>query len=92
MPIHDWTRVGDGMFHAFHVSWVSEIQEALNDGLLPPTYYAQAEQIAGPLGPDVLTLQTNGYPPAKEDPRRAGPAGSRSPRPPTRSAGLRRDG
>lgn len=58
MPIHDWTRVTDGTFHAFHTSWVSSIQEKLND-LLPPTYYAQAEQIAGPLGVDVLTLQTN---------------------------------
>ncbi len=62
MPIHDWTRVSDGTFHAFHVSWVSELQESLNSGLLPSSYYAQAEQIAGPLGPDVLTLQTNGYP------------------------------
>jgi hypothetical protein len=58
MPIHDWTSVGAGTFHAFHVSWISEIQEALNRDILPPTYYAQAEQIAGPLGPDVLTLQS----------------------------------
>jgi hypothetical protein len=60
MPIHDWTRVSDGTFHAFHVSWVSELQESLNSGLLPPDYYAQAEQIVGPLGPDVLTVQTGG--------------------------------
>jgi hypothetical protein len=65
MPIHDWTRVSDGTFHAFHVSWVSELQESLNSGLLPSAYYAQAEQIVGPLGPDVLTLQTNGCPPAE---------------------------
>jgi hypothetical protein len=58
MPIHDWTRVTAGTFHAFHLSWISEIQLALNSGVLPPTYYAQAEQIAGPLGPDVLTLQS----------------------------------
>ncbi|MCO6455311.1 MAG: DUF4058 family protein [Pirellulaceae bacterium] len=57
MPIHDWTRVSAGTWHAFHLSWISEIQESLNSGLLPPPYYAQAEQIAGPLGPDVLTLQ-----------------------------------
>ncbi len=57
MPIHDWTRVSAGTFHAFHLSWISEIQEALNSGLLPADYYAQAEQIAGPMGPDVLTLQ-----------------------------------
>jgi hypothetical protein len=64
MPIHDWTRVPDGTFHDFHLAWIAEIRNALNDGLLPDNYYAQAEQIAGPLGPDVLTLQTNGYPPA----------------------------
>lgn len=57
MPIHDWTSVGAGTWHAFHLSWISEIQLALNGGLLPPDYYAQAEQIAGPMGPDVLTLQ-----------------------------------
>lgn len=73
MPIHDWTRVTAGTWHAFHLSWISEIQEALNNGLLPPDYYSQAEQIAGPLGPDVLTLQeieeepTNGAAPQSND-------------------------
>jgi hypothetical protein len=56
MPIHDWTRVSAGTWHAFHLSWIAAIQEALNGGLLPADYYAQAEQIAGPLGPDILTL------------------------------------
>ncbi|HWG43222.1 MAG TPA: DUF4058 family protein [Gemmataceae bacterium] len=62
MPIHDWTRVDAGIFHHFHHTWITEIQRALNRGLLPPEYYALAEQIAGSLGPDVLTLQgpTNG--------------------------------
>jgi hypothetical protein len=63
MPIHDWTRVTAGTWHAFHLSWIADIQLALNEGLLPADYYAQAEQIAGPLGPDVLTLQeVNGTP------------------------------
>jgi hypothetical protein len=57
MPIHDWTRVGAGTWHAFHLSWISEIQLALNGGLLPPDDDAQAERIAGPMGPDILTLQ-----------------------------------
>ncbi len=57
MPIHDWTRVTAGTWHAFHLSWIAEIQLALNGGILPADYYAQAEQIAGPFGPDVLTLQ-----------------------------------
>jgi hypothetical protein len=59
MPIHDWTRVTAGSWHDFHLAWIAEIRNALNSGLLPRDYYAQAEQIAGPLGPDVLTLQTD---------------------------------
>src|SRR5947208_5975720 len=64
MPVHDWTRVEAGIFHDFHHDWITEIKRALNRGLLPPDYYALAEQIAGGLGPDVLTLQgpTNGAP------------------------------
>lgn len=57
MAIHDWTRVSAGTWHDFHLAWISEIRNALNDGRMPPDYYAQAEQIAGPFGPDVLTLQ-----------------------------------
>ena len=68
MPIHDWTRVSAGTWHAFHTSWISEIQLALNGGLLPPDYYAQAEQIVGPYGPDVLALQSDGTPGANGTP------------------------
>lgn len=57
MPIHDWTRVTAGIFHHFHHEWISVIARALNGGLLPPDYYAMAEQIAGGLGPDVLALE-----------------------------------
>src|SRR4030081_2374445 len=57
MPIHDWTRVEAGVFHAFHHDWITEIARALNRGILPNDYYALPEQIAGGLGPDVLTLQ-----------------------------------
>jgi hypothetical protein len=60
MPVHDWTKVSAGTFHDFHLAWIAEIRNALNTGVLPPTYYAMAEQIAGNLGPDVLTLQTQG--------------------------------
>jgi Protein of unknown function (DUF4058) len=56
MPIHDWTRVDAGIFHHFHHGWIEEIARVMNHGLLPPDYYALAEQIAGGLGPDVLTL------------------------------------
>lgn len=58
MPVHDWTRVSDGIFHDFHYSWVLEIKRALKGGLLPKGYYVMAEQFGGDLGaPDVLTLQ-----------------------------------
>ncbi len=57
MPIHDWTRVSAGTWHDFHMAWITEFRNVLNGGLLPADYYAQAEPIAGPLGPDVLTLQ-----------------------------------
>jgi hypothetical protein len=71
MPIHDWTRVDAGIFHAFHHDWITEIARALNRGLLPAAYYALPEQLAGGLGPDVLTLRrpgSNGTPPAMAPP------------------------
>jgi hypothetical protein len=57
MPMHDWTKVEAGIYHAFHHEWISEISRALNRGLLPDTYYALPEQVAAGFGPDVLTLQ-----------------------------------
>jgi hypothetical protein len=52
-----------GIFHHFHHGWIEDLSRALNRGLLPPDHYALAEQIAGGLGPDVLTLQrpSNGF-------------------------------
>jgi len=47
MPVHDWTRASAGVFHAFHVSWIGELQKALNSRILPDGYYALAEQVAG---------------------------------------------
>ena len=60
MPMHDWTRVSAGTFHAFHNAWITHIQESLNAGLLPNPYYALGEQRAGEFGPDVLTLKAEG--------------------------------
>jgi hypothetical protein len=57
MPIHDWTKVEDGVFHDFHHSWIGSIRNALNRGILPPDFYAMADQVAGPGHPDVLGLQ-----------------------------------
>jgi hypothetical protein len=62
MPLHDWTRVEAGIFHAFHVDWLPEIGKALNGGLLPEGYYALPEQHAGRSIADVLTLHTSSPP------------------------------
>lgn len=67
MPIHDWTRVSAGTWHDFEVAWIAELRNVLNQGCLPPDYYAQAEQMVGPYGPDVHALQTS------EDPTTNGP-------------------
>lgn len=66
MPVHDWTRVDAGIFHAFHVAWIPELSKALNGGLLPPGYYALPEQHAGKAIADVLTL--HGGPTSQESP------------------------
>jgi hypothetical protein len=57
MPIHDWTRVDAGIFHHFHHAWIEANARTLNRLLRGTDYYALAEQVAGGLGPDVLTLQ-----------------------------------
>lgn len=43
MPVHDWTRVDAGTFHAFHTAWITHLSETLNGGLLPPDYYIPLE-------------------------------------------------
>jgi hypothetical protein len=50
VPVHDWTRVDAGIFHAFHHDWITEIAGTLNRGLLPADYYALPEQLASGLG------------------------------------------
>jgi hypothetical protein len=70
MPIHDWTRVDAGLFHAFHHDWITNLSRALNAGVLPSTYFALPEQsIRGPI-PDVLTLQLS---PRGDVPTEGGP-------------------
>ncbi len=57
MPIHDWTTVRAGTFHNFHYAWVATIMNRLNAGLLPPGFFAMAEQVVGGPEPDVVTLR-----------------------------------
>lgn len=58
MPVHDWIKVRDGMFHDFHVEWLTSIKHALNHGILPKGYYATVDQHTGKFLPDVLTLES----------------------------------
>src|SRR5689334_9670906 len=57
MPIHDWTRVDAGLFHAFYLRWIAALSDALNAGGLPPGYFALPEQNVRGSIPDVLTLK-----------------------------------
>jgi len=57
MPVHDWTRVDAGIFHAFHHGWIEELVRVLNEGVLPHGYYALPEQHAPGFGADVPILQ-----------------------------------
>jgi hypothetical protein len=59
MPVHDRTRVNAGIFHSFHNAWITELNNALNGGILPGDYYALMEQHAGKMVNDVLTLHAN---------------------------------
>jgi len=56
MRIHDWSKVDPGLFHHFHLRWIAAISDELNAGLLPPDYYALAEQRTPDREPDVLAL------------------------------------
>src|SRR4051794_25165101 len=58
MPLHDWSKVSAGTYHAFHNAWITHLQEALNEGVLPQPYYALGEQRAGDTGPDLLALRS----------------------------------
>ena len=58
MPIHDWTRVKAGLFHAFRFGWVCALSDSLNAGTLPPDYYCLAEPSIPGSTPADLTLRS----------------------------------
>lgn len=68
MPLHDWTRVPAYAYHDFHTGLLVAIRRVLNAGVLPPGYYARAEQTTRTMGPDVLTLQSREAPPSGSAP------------------------
>jgi hypothetical protein len=82
MPMHDWTRVTAGTYHNFHFRWIAAIMDRLNAGLLPPGFFAMAEQIIGRPETDVVTLQTKPLP--KGEGVRNGGVAIATPQPKTR--------
>lgn len=56
MPIHDWSRASAGEFHDLHLAWIAELRKVLNRNILPPGFYARAEQRIGIIEPDVVTF------------------------------------
>lgn len=70
MPVHDWGKVDDGIFHAFHHLWITTLHAGLNGGVLPAGYYALPDQVIGPGTPDVIGLRR-----ARPGRPAAGPAG-----------------
>jgi hypothetical protein len=80
MPMHDWTRVQAGTYHNFHLLWIGNLTNRLNAGLLPPDFFAMAEQIIGRPETDVVTLQTR----SKSPDGRTGGAVATPARPKTR--------
>jgi len=43
MPVHDWTKVHACFFRSFSLGWIVRLKGQLNNGLLPPGYYAMIE-------------------------------------------------
>jgi hypothetical protein len=48
--------VDAGIYHGFQLAWIAELRKALNAGMLPPEFYADAEQYADGKNADVLAL------------------------------------
>lgn len=50
MPMHDWTRVPDGIWHDMHFAWAAALAGKLNQGVLPVgRLYALTEYNESPL-------------------------------------------
>ena len=81
--LDDWTRVDAGTFHDFHQGWLSLIKFGLNEGVLPPGFYAHQERKFGAISAgenesDVLALEvpaTDGW--GEPVPEGGGPVGGR---------------
>jgi Protein of unknown function (DUF4058) len=57
MPLHDWSKMSAGHFHALHVMWLTHMAEFLNNGVLPDGYHALPEQHSEGFITDVSTYE-----------------------------------
>lgn len=71
MPLYDWTRVTDNVFHAFHGAWLAQLMGALNRSVLPDGYVARMEESLGTVESDVLALESGSAPPLPAPPANA---------------------
>jgi hypothetical protein len=61
MPLYDWTRVPDNVFHNFLVAWLGRLAGTLNGSALPRGYLARVEQYVGPVSAlEVESSKTTG--------------------------------
>jgi hypothetical protein len=47
VPIHDWTHIDSGLFHAFRHLWLGALCDAFNAGALPEDHFALIEAARG---------------------------------------------
>ncbi|MBX3399362.1 MAG: DUF4058 family protein [Gemmataceae bacterium] len=66
MPLHDWSKMSAGHFHAFHTSWLIHMAEFLNDGVLPDGFHALPEQHTEGFITDVTTYEVDPIPTRKK--------------------------
>jgi hypothetical protein len=59
MPMHDWTKVEDVVYHDFHTSWIVECARAINRRL-PKGYCDLKEKSLGMLIADVIAMRDRG--------------------------------
>jgi hypothetical protein len=56
VPIHDWSRVDENLFHAFQQRWISALCDALNTEDLPEDHFALIERVAQVPAPNIPSL------------------------------------
>lgn len=45
MPVHDWRRGDDSMYHSFQLGWTVDFAARLNQGILPSSHFALTDTI-----------------------------------------------